>query len=72
MDDWIDESCELARRSVYSPAVLNAVTGFERDRSPLDRPAVTLPPAYFEQARERARERALRAGLRLAELLRSI
>lgn len=71
VDDWIDEGCELARRSVYSPAVLGAVSGVERDRSP-DKPAVTLPPAYFEQARETARERALRAGLRLAELLRSI
>lgn len=82
VERWIDEGCELARRSVYVPAVLSAVARFERERrsrppeagaaanpSPLE---VSLRDADHRRAAEKAKERAVQAGLRLAELLRSL
>lgn len=85
LDAWIDEDCELARRAVYVPAVLSAVTGLERDgratrptgagqaapAAPA-KPEVSLRAAYHQHAAEKARERAVRAGLRLAALLGDI
>lgn len=86
VDRWIDEDCELARRAVYVPAVLDAVGRFERRvrpaaaaadssagaQAPPDKPEVSLRTGYHEHAAAKARERALQAGLRLAELLRAL
>jgi hypothetical protein len=81
LDAWIDEDCDLARLAVYVPAVLSAVRRFEHQPPPV-RPAVagaaappakpelSLRPAYYQHAAEKARQRAVRAALRLAALLR--
>lgn len=82
---WIDEDCELARRVVYAPAILSAVSSHERGERPRsavpsgdattdarDKPRVSLAPEYYRQAGDKARDRALQAALRLAEWLRSL
>lgn len=87
VDTWIDEDCELARRAVYVPAILAAVERYEHRQAQAaapgsvvgappsaktDKPDVSLRPAYYQYASEKARERALRAGLRLAALLQNV
>jgi hypothetical protein len=84
-DAWIDEDCDLARRAVYVPAVLSAVRRFEREPSPSPaaaagdgreappaKPELSLRPAYYQHAAQKARERAVRAALRLAASLRGL
>jgi hypothetical protein len=83
IDAWIDEGCELARRAVYVPAVLSAVSRFEREppasaasagagAAPPAKPELSLRREYHQHAAEKARERAVRAALRLAALLRTV
>jgi hypothetical protein len=80
VDTWIAEDCELCRRAVYAPAILSAVERFEGARSSArgargakpDKPEVSLADPYLRFAEEKARERALRAGLRLAAILRTV
>jgi hypothetical protein len=48
VDTWIDEGCELARRAVYVPAVLNAVERFEQSHR---RAAGAAPPSGEASAR---------------------
>lgn len=67
---WIDESCALARSSVYVPAVLAAVQRFEVEHAgSAAKPEVSLKPAYIDTAALLARHRAAQAAGRLRALL---
>lgn len=63
VDQWIDESSELARRYAYTKEVLQKVAAREGHShlSPLD-----LPPTYRTDAENIAERRAMEAGYRLS------
>jgi hypothetical protein len=84
---WLDEDCALARRDVYTPAVLAEVQRFESRRAeaaPTPRlkpdeakpdeakPEVALDTAYRQQATRAAERRAVQAGARLAALMQRL
>jgi len=65
---WLAESRAEARRSVYTPEVLEVVTVAMRgltDRVELPK----LPDAYYQNAGKVARVRAIEAGYRLAAVI---
>jgi hypothetical protein len=68
-DSWIDEDCELARVSVYAPAITEAVRAFEQQKRS-GKPEVELNPTYTIAATAAAMRRAVMAGARLAAALR--
>lgn len=71
LDAWLDEDCELARRSVYTQPILQVVQAAESGA--LDaKPQLTLDAAYLAGARRAAERRAVMAGARLAAILKSL
>jgi hypothetical protein len=63
VEDWIQESHELAKAFAYSPEIIAAI---ERQEE-LER--INLPQEYLEAAGQHARRRIIAAGLRLGAIL---
>lgn len=67
IDQWIQESHELAKSFAYDQIILQAV----RDTTPGTKmQPVNLPKTYLREAGHRARKRIVAAGMRLANLLK--
>jgi hypothetical protein len=71
IDAWLDEDCELARRSVYTRPILRVLESAEGGAL-LAKPEVALDAAYLAGARRAAERRAAMAGARLAAILKSL
>jgi hypothetical protein len=71
VDDWVDESYELAHDFAYDAAIVAAAEQVEVSGSRA-KPSTELPRSYFIEGKEHARRRAVQAGYRLAALLQKL
>jgi S1/P1 nuclease len=71
VDDWVDESHELAVDFAYDAAIVAAAGEIEASGSRA-KPSTELPPSYFSEGKQHARRRAVQAGYRLAALLQKL
>jgi hypothetical protein len=67
--DWIDESYEICKQSVYTPEVRQQIAARE-GHSHLG--PLTLPPSYRPDAENIGERRAMEAGYRLAKVLQQL
>lgn len=70
VDDWLDESHELAKTKAYAAAIYDAVKAADK-RGSRRVSAVRLPESYFKTGGKVAQKRVVEAGFRLSRQLKT-